>query len=212
MTCPLCLYAGDFKEIKGPDSRLFLHCENCQLVFTEQRFLPLPEVEEKHYLTHENGIEHAGYVNFLNRAIQPTLPLLGRGMHGLDYGCGPTPTLSLLLEREGYRMDNYDPYFFPELKTEQVYDFVFATECFEHFFYPARELHLLYKLLKPGGLLTIMTEQWQETDKIPTWYYAKDPTHVVFYHSRTFHWIAQHCGFELMYTDNKRVVIIRKDK
>ncbi|MBF8963734.1 class I SAM-dependent methyltransferase [Pontibacter sp. FD36] len=172
--------------------------------------MPSAELEKAHYLLHENKIGNKGYVEFLNKAILPTLPYLRAGMRGLDFGCGPGPTLSVLLRNRGFVMDDYDPFFFPELKTAQAYDFVFATECFEHFFAPATEVHRIRQLLKPNGTLTVMTAHWQEPSDLPAWYYARDPTHVAFYHRHTFDWIARHYGFEIVYTDNNRVIILRK--
>jgi len=103
------------EEVQGPGTRSYHLCGDFFLIFTGTTFYPSAIEEEQHYSKHENGIQHKGYVNFLNGAVQPALPFLSPGMHGLDYGCGPVPTLSPLLGEAGYTMDNYDPYFFPEL-------------------------------------------------------------------------------------------------
>jgi 2-polyprenyl-3-methyl-5-hydroxy-6-metoxy-1,4-benzoquinol methylase len=212
MTCPLCKTSKDFAHVNGPDNRVFQHCDTCQVIFAAPHMLPSLEEERSHYLRHENSIENEGYVNFLNKAIQPALPFFEQGWRGLDYGCGPGPTLSQLVAKAGYEVVNYDPFFFPKLKVKQVYDFIFATECFEHFFHPAKELELLQKLLKVQGLLIIKTQHWQNLSELATWYYAKDVTHVVFYHSQTFNWIAEHYGFEKIYSDNSSVIILKKIK
>ncbi|MFO7656607.1 MAG: class I SAM-dependent methyltransferase [Bacteroidales bacterium] len=164
--------------------------------------------EKKRYLTHNNGIQYKGYVDFLNQAIEPALPLLNKDMQGLDFGCGPTPTLSVILEQQGYKCDNYDPLFFPGLP-EKKYDFIFATECFEHFFFPAKEIQLIKNLLKPGGILTIMTETWKSDEAFASWYYAKDSTHVSFFHNHTFGFIAEKFGFEAKECSNERVMILQ---
>jgi SAM-dependent methyltransferase len=194
----------------GPDERVRYLCGSCFLIFTDSRFYPTAAAEKSHYTLHENSIGHQGYVTFLNRAIQPTLPYLKPGMRGLDYGCGPTPTLSLLLQQAGYKTDNYDPYFFPELNTGSRYDFIFATECFEHFFAPAKELERLSGLLKESGILVVMTERWEDLEGFRHWYYARDPTHVSFYHSRTFEYIGSRSGFKTLYSDRSRVIILQK--
>ncbi len=111
LTCPLCNNKGTFKAVGDPDERAYRECGKCRLIFTETRFLPSKENEKERYLTHNNGIQHEGYVNFLNHAIEPALPLLKKDMHGLDFGCGPAPTLSLLIEQKGFTCDNYDPFF-----------------------------------------------------------------------------------------------------
>ncbi|PKP02759.1 MAG: class I SAM-dependent methyltransferase [Bacteroidetes bacterium HGW-Bacteroidetes-9] len=210
--CPLCTKPLGFKEVQGPDARIYNHCEKCYLIFTATRFQPTKKEEEKRYLQHNNGIQHNGHVTFLNKAIKPALEYLKPGMKGLDYGCGPVPTLSRLLEQNGYTCDDYDPIFFPELDQDKQYDFIFATECFEHFFFPAKELQKIRRLLKEDGILVIMTEQWQNLEKFKTWYYAKDSTHVSFYHKRTFGFIANKSGMNTLFTDNNRVIIFQKTK
>ncbi|WP_299700701.1 class I SAM-dependent methyltransferase [uncultured Pontibacter sp.] len=198
------------KEVQGPENRLLYLCQQCQLLFSAKQDFPSAELEKAHYMRHENTVSNAGYVQFLNKAIVPALPFLHAGMRGLDYGCGPGPSLSVLLRERGYVMDDYDPFFFPYLKEDQVYDFIFSTECFEHFFDPDAEMQRLSLLLKTGGFLIVMTQLWQNLSELPTWYYAKDPTHVVFYHLHTFDWIAKHYGFEVKYTDSIRVIILKK--
>jgi SAM-dependent methyltransferase len=196
--------------VKSPDERVHYLCGNCSLIFTDKRFFPSAAEERGHYILHENSIQHNGYVSFLNRAIQPALPYLKPGIQGLDYGCGPTPTLCLLLQQAGYKTDHYDPYFFPELDKDSKYDFIFATECFEHFFAPANEVERLGGLLKAGGILVVMTEWWKDIASFKDWYYARDPTHVVFYHSHTFDYICSRFGFKTLYSDGSRVIILQK--
>lgn len=208
-TCPLCYNESFSLDIEGPKKRLLHLCTNCKLIF-EQRtnFLDLKE-EKKRYLKHENGIQHEGYVNHLNQAIKPALKYLKQGWRGLDYGCGPAPTLNLLVEREGYSCEYYDPIFYPEPPLE-TYDYIFATECFEHFFSPETELHKIDALLQPRGILVVMTQLWNNTTNFKNWGYARDPTHVVFYHEQTFRFIATHYGFEILEIEIDRVVILRK--
>ncbi len=210
--CPLCTEPIGFKEVQGPDTRVYHHCEECHLIFTATRFQPTKKEEEHRYRQHNNGIQHKGYVTFLYKAIKPALQFLRPGMIGLDYGCGPQPTLSRLLEQEGFTCDDYDPIFFPELNQNKQYNFIFATECFEHFFYPARELIKIQQLLKDDGILAIMTEQWQSLEKFKNWYYAKDNTHVSFYHQRTFQFIAEKSEMNTIFSDNNRVIIFQKTK
>jgi SAM-dependent methyltransferase len=210
--CPLCIKPVGLNEIQGPDARVYNHCELCHLIFTDTRFFLSRIDEEKRYRKHNNGIHNKGYVSFLNKAIKPALEFLKPGMKGLDYGCGPEPTLSLLLEQDGFACDDYDPIFFPELDQNKQYDFIFATECIEHFFFPAKDLQKIKRLLKEDGILVIMTELWQSQEKFKTWQYAKDPTHVSFYHQRSFDVIAEKSGMSTLFTDNKGVIIFQKSK
>ncbi|MEX0684537.1 MAG: class I SAM-dependent methyltransferase [Balneolales bacterium] len=209
INCPLCLQKGPFEQVEDMFNRVHYHCPNCMLVFADPKHHLSGIGEKERYLEHNNGIQYPGYVRFLNQAIDPTLPYLNNSMNGLDYGCGPGPTLSLLLKRQGISCEDYDPIFFPK-ELNSTYDFIFATECFEHFFNPDEELKRLKKLLSPGGIITIMTIQWANLEDFPSWHYAKDPTHVSFFHPMTFRFICNHYGFELLPSNNKRVIILKK--
>jgi SAM-dependent methyltransferase len=209
IVCPLCFNEEFFLPVKGPDNRIFKMCRNCELIFAENRYL-LTETEEKQrYLHHNNGIHNEGYVKFLNQAIEPALPLISRDMKGLDFGCGPTPTLSVLLTQKGFGCDDFDPFFFPHIPQKQ-YDFIFATECFEHFYHPAKEIAHIHDLLKPGGILIIMTEIWKSPESFEKWYYAKDPTHVMFFNENTFRFMTDTYGFKHMKNDGIRVFMFKK--
>lgn len=207
--CPLCASAIEFTEIEGPNARRYKQCKNCSLIFLDPRFRLTRTAEKNHYRKHENGIQHKGYVTFLNRAISPAISFLKPGMTGLDYGCGPVPTLSLLMEQKGFKCENYDPIFIPHLDILKGFDFIFATECFEHFFYPAKEMQQLKSLLRPQGVLIVMTERWHKIEDFKKWYYATDPTHVAFYHNSTFKFIEEKYGFERIWSDESRVVILK---
>lgn len=169
--------------------------------------------ERSYYSTHENSIEDEGYVRFLNFLVEPLLALIpshGRKhLQALDYGCGPGPTLSTLLEREGIACDNYDPFFAPTALREQ-YDVITATECFEHFHHPADELTTLTNLLAPNGYLAFMTSRWETAEKFSNWHYTRDPTHVVFMHDKTIEFIAKKYDLNVQFKDEKRVVIFQK--
>lgn len=208
-TCPLCASTGPYTPLVGPKSRGYLLCQNCQLIFMAREFLPDPATEEARYQAHQNGPQDAGYVRFLNQAIIPALPYLNSNLCGLDFGCGPTPTLSGLLKAHGLLCDNYDPYFFPDLPGNQ-FDYIFATEVVEHFYNPGRELRQLSALLKQGGILTIMTEAWTSVEGFAEWHYAKDITHVCFYHASTIEYICSHYGYAILNKDTPRVTVFRK--
>jgi len=209
VNCTLCggidLMLIDVSE----DTCYYHHCQTCNLIFMDPRFHLSKEMEQSRYLFHDNGLENSGYVDFLNRAIQPCLPLLNHNMIGLDYGCGPVPTLSKLLAIQGIVCYDYDPLFdFSHPHTS--YDFIFATECVEHFYSPQKEFLSITNLLKQGGYLTIMTDQWESIDKFKNWYYRRDQTHVAFFHKTTFFYLCEQYGYVAEYSDGNRVVILRK--
>lgn len=211
--CPLCecfnLNTTAIEQLDIPGKRAFYFCSTCYLIFVSD-VGKLNEIDEKErYLLHQNKKEDERYVNFLRYALDPTVPLLNRGMKGLDYGCGHTPVLSLLLREEGYTCDIYDPFFYPYIKKNH-YDFIFATEVVEHFFNPGREFRKVDELLLKGGYLTIMTSFWDKLELFTNWYYKNDPAHVAFYHYKTFQAIAAWLNYEIVYTDQRKVIVFRK--
>jgi len=175
----------------------------------EKEFLPDRATEKQRYQAHQNGPQDEGYVRFLKLAIAPALPYLNDTMRGLDYGCGPSPTLSGLLRQHGLHCENYDPFFYPVFP-ETRFDFIFATEVVEHFFNPGVELQRISELLRPGGILTIMTEAWASLEGFAEWHYAKDMTHVCFYHATTIEFICRRYGFEKLNHDSARVSVLKK--
>ncbi|MBW6516282.1 MAG: class I SAM-dependent methyltransferase [Candidatus Cloacimonetes bacterium] len=209
MICPLCERDTDKIVSSEIDKRLYYLCENCLLIFADLQHHLTPKAEAARYKTHNNSINESGYVNFLNRLVKPLLPLLNERMLGLDYGCGPVPTLSLLLKMEGIECEDYDPFFVRRI-LDKKYDFILSTECFEHFHKPKSELQKISKLLKKGGYLGIMTELYSSLSQFKEWYYVKDHTHVVFYHIKTISFICENYQYELVWHDNHRVFILRK--
>lgn len=209
MKCTLCGTENTFLVESGSDKRMYYACADCDLIFVDSEFHVSRIEEIKRYIEHNNGMEHAGYVNFLNRVIQPVMPYLSEEMIGLDYGCGPTPTLSQLLKRDGITCYDYDPLFgFTHPHTQ--YDFIFATECFEHFFNPGRELERIDQLLRPGGYLAVMTEQWESLIRFKSWYYKRDKTHVSFFHRNTFTYLCKRFGYTILWHDRNRVIVLQK--
>ncbi|MDZ7763676.1 MAG: class I SAM-dependent methyltransferase [Melioribacteraceae bacterium] len=209
MTCRLCANT-ELKSLQGADDRAYYLCSNCSLISASPDSYVSTDEEKARYLTHNNGIDQPGYVEFLNRAVEPALNYLNKDMVGLDYGCGYAPTLSKILKKRGYQCEDYDPYFV-ENPLNKKYDFIFSTEVFEHFNDPAAELEKIYNLLKPTGLLIIMTERWDDLDKFKNWYYTRDPSHVVFYNNETFDFIESKYNYTKLYDDQKRVTIHKKN-
>lgn len=206
--CPLCGAPGPFETVVDIRKRRNRVCARCRLIFAETAFLPAPEAEKARYAKHRSGLEDAGYVAFLRQAVAPALPFLKPEMRGLDYGCGHTPTLHLLLREAGLRCENYDVFFFPEWPAG-TFAFLFATEVVEHFHRPADEWSRMLALLKPGGILTVMTAPWEDLDAFRTWGYASDETHVAFYHRQSLEWICARYGLAVLDRANPRVWVLR---
>jgi hypothetical protein len=62
------------------------------------------------------------------------------------------PALADMVKSDGFAVDLYDPFFFPDKKIFlNQYNFITCTETAEHFQHPYQEFNTLDALLKPGG-------------------------------------------------------------
>ena len=208
MYCPLCNSKAG--ETFGTNGRTYHRCSHCGLVYMDENDRLCADDEKKRYSFHQNSIDDEGYVTFLGRVIEPMMKYLSAGMKGLDYGCGPNPVLAQIIKNKGFECDFYDPFFFPQCDFDGKYDFIFATECFEHFFNPGHELDKICTMLNPNGILGIMTEFLPTNTDFADWYYKNDPTHVCFYDGKSINYICEKYNFNELSNDNHRVIILRK--
>lgn len=114
--CPLC-GSGAARSHAEVNGRPYLRCGTCDLVWLLPSLWPDRDTELKHYGTHENDPSDPGYRKFLSRLADPLCVRLPAGARGLDYGCGPGPTLSVMLEERGFSTAVYDPFFAPDITT-----------------------------------------------------------------------------------------------
>ncbi|MGF1725877.1 class I SAM-dependent methyltransferase [Photobacterium nomapromontoriensis] len=208
--CPLC-DSHNVDVFHQDRRRQYFRCGKCALIFADPLARLSPEAEKAHYDLHENNPDDPGYRRFLDRLAAPLLTRLGETpQQGLDFGCGPGPTLSLMLAEAGHNMAIYDPYFaaHPEV-LETVYDFVTCTEAIEHFYQPAKEWGQLLGMVKPGGWLGLMTKLATDADAFAQWHYKNDPTHVSFFSRETFHSLAERDGLDVEFVGND-VILLRK--
>lgn len=208
--CPLCQNT-QITVFSQDQQRSYLQCQHCQLVFVARQYLLNAEQERQHYLLHNNDLQDAGYRQFLNQLATPLLSILGDSpKKGLDFGCGPGPLLAKILTEAGHQMQVWDPFFAnTPAVLQQQYDFISCTEAIEHFVTPASEWQLWLNLLKPAGVLAIMTKCYPAVEAFSNWHYKRDPTHISFFSEQTFLWLAQHYNLQLAFPTND-VVIFRK--
>lgn len=208
--CPLC--SGEAIDSFFEDNqRVYLRCIQCQLVFVPERFWLSPEEERAIYELHENDARDRGYRHFLSRLTTPLLERVAPEQMGLDFGCGPGPTLSVVLEEVGYPVDLYDPFFFNDPSVfHKKYDFISATEVVEHLRHPEKDFAAMFSLLKPGGWLGIMTKLVIDRDAFRKWHYIRDLTHICFYSRSVFEYIAQRFGASLDLVNND-VILLNKN-
>lgn len=187
-------------------------CPECHLVFKNPETFNSTEKDIERYSTHNNDSTDQGYLDFLGRFVTPLKPFLPRKFSALDFGCGPGPTLSLLLEEVGGSVENYDPLFFPDahLLIPESYDVVTSTEVVEHFKLPRHDWGTLIDLVKDNGVIAIMTLFYSPEIDYKKWWYKNDHTHIVFYQQKTFEYIAKEFNLEILYNDNKSIIIFKK--
>ena len=194
------------------DSRDYLRCPVCELVFVPTHQFLSPTEEKCVYDTHDNRVDDLRYRRFLARLFEPMLQRLGPHSRGLDFGSGPGPTLSVMFEEAGHIVELYDPFYAPKLRLlQRNYDFIVASEVVEHLHQPGRELDRLWSCLKPEGWLGIMTKRVRDWRAFAGWHYKRDLTHICFFSIGTFRWLAELWGARLI-VSGKDVVLFYKSQ
>lgn len=204
--CPLCKSDNpqvlcDLKSGKG--TRLYWHCRTCDLVFLDPALRFDPAAEKKHYGLHQNSVHDAKYCEFLQKLITPLLLQVEQVANseacGLDFGSGPSPVLAELVRRAGFQMEIFDPFFANDLSVlTRRYDFVSCCEVVEHMYDPHVGFSQLDAVLKPGGVLGIMTGMIGDWSQFASWNYPNEATHVCFYSEKTMAWLANVFNWQLL--------------
>lgn len=207
ITCPLCK-ANQVLSLHEDNWREYLRCAACQLIFVPPASHLSLSDEKAEYDRHQNSPDDQGYRHFLSRIFEPVHARLAPGSHGLDFGSGPGPTLSVMFEEVGHPMAIYDPFYATDTSPLAVrYDFVTASEVVEHFRNPADDLDRIWACVKPGGLLGIMTKLALDREAFARWHYKNDRTHVCFFSRETFAWLAAEWNADLAYAGNDVVLL-----
>lgn len=207
--CPLC-GGQDVIAFYRDSARNYLRCRGCRLVFVPEGHWPDAVEARATYDFHQNDPRDQGYRLFLSRLALPLLAKLDNGSQGLDFGCGPGPTLSLMLEENGHQVALYDPLYYPDpTLLQKRYDFICATEVVEHLRRPDADFAALFGMLKPGGWLGIMTKLVIDQEAFRRWHYIRDRTHICFYSRDTLAYIARRFRADLRFPD-RDVMLLRK--
>lgn len=206
--CPLCCDSS-ISFFYSDKKREYWRCDICRLVFVPPEFQLSTMAEKAEYDKHNNTLVDEGYRKFLSRMFNPVQSLLQTPADGLDFGCGPGPLLAKMFRDSGYQMSIYDLFYENNPKVlEQKYDFITATEVFEHLREPGRVLEQLMGMLNQQGILGVMTKRVTNQSAFEKWHYKNDQTHICFFSIDTFCWIASryNCEFVVMGDD---VVLLR---
>lgn len=150
--------------------------------------------------------------DFLKAAVFPFTPVSGRA---LDFGCGHGPVLAEVLTEAGYGADLYDKYFFPRrpwADNSVKYDIITSTEVFEHINHPLLILKILKKLLKPRGVVAIMTQFTpQKESDFKKWWYLRDSTHISFYSPPAFKVLGKKAGLKIINIGQNTCTLAARD-
>ena len=203
--CPLCTNKS---KIFYQNEDTYYKCEVCYGIFVDEKSRPDKKTEKQRYELHQNSVEDKEYQKFVSPITSAILRDFKSDSKGLDFGAGTGPVLSKVLKDNNYNVKQYDPYFHNNRELlEKKYDYIGSCEVIEHFYNPYKEFKLLKKLLNPHARLYCMTEIYNEKIDFSSWYYKNDPTHVFFYHAKTFEWIKEEFNFSKIET-KKRLIIL----
>ena len=172
----------------------------------------LSETEEKlRYDTHNNDPYDDRYRAFLSQLLKPLLERIPEKSSGLDFGSGPGPTLSLMLEEYGHTMELYDKFYADNDSVfDKKYDFITATEVLEHLSEPMEEVSRLSSILNNQGYLAVMTQILTSQIDFSSWYYKNDPSHIGFFTKKSLNFLASYLNIEVSFV-SERVVFFKKN-
>ena len=187
-------------------------CQKCDFISKQEAYHLSEEDEHGRYSLHNNFPDNEGYVNIFNNMIDIHVRTLKNVKKVLDFGCGPYPTLKILLERLDYKVSIYDPYFEKDLAyRNQKYDLITTTEVIEHMVDPIKELSHMLSLLDDKGYLLIMTLfREMDQERFLTWWYRRDRTHISFFNETTFKFIQDKFDLVEVSNNNKNIIVFQK--
>jgi hypothetical protein len=207
--CPLCCTKQIQPYFKNKGASYF-SCSSCDLVFTPKEFHLSEAAEKIRYDSHQNNPEDKHYRAFLSQVFNPVMDCIQPGDKGLDFGCGPGPTLSVMFEEQGYEVDLFDKFYANDRSIfSNKYDFITATEVAEHLDSPGDELTKLFNMLSVGGVLAVMTKILDKQVDFKSWYYKDDPTHVCFFSRNTIKHLAKAWGARSQFYGNDVVLFFK---
>lgn len=205
MLCLICSTAS--KLVSENSSRRYFQCPECDFIALAPECRLTLDEERDRYKLHNNQVEDPGYRTFLSTLIPFIQKYVPKASLGLDFGCGPSPSLEIVLKEYGYQMRSYDPYFFPELPSCK-FDFVTCCEAVEHFHNPLIDFKIMRSRLKESSYLFLKTHLYEEQDLLK-WHYSRDATHTSFYSLRNLEIIKQYCNFQkLEVADSRHIILV----
>ncbi|MCK5824194.1 MAG: class I SAM-dependent methyltransferase [Ichthyobacteriaceae bacterium] len=203
--CPLCNSASEvFYQTK---KQTYHKCNNCNGVFADKSNLLSNADEKLRYENHNNDIEDPKYQQFVSPITSSVFRDYSAENKGLDFGAGPGPVISKVLNDKNYNIKQYDPIFHNHKELlNNTYNYIVCCEVIEHFYNPKKEFTLLDSLITKKGKLYCMTEVYNNDIDFEKWYYKNDNTHVFFYHKKSLKWIVDNTNFVDVKIDGRLIV------
>lgn len=208
--CPLCHGErhGAFHEDKH---RVYLRCFNCHLVFVPPEYYLTEAQEKAEYDLHDNKLDDQGYRQFLSRLWTPLKALFAKRAQILEFGCGPGPALAAMMREDGMQVSLYDHFYYPDqsVLASSRYDGITSTEVIEHLHNPKHVFEQWLNWLKPSGVLGVMTKLVKDQQAFAKWHYKNDLTHVCFFSTETFNWLANRYGLQVAFHGQDVMIFTR---
>jgi SAM-dependent methyltransferase len=193
MICTLC-----GSTLINKKDAYFYDCATCRALVKDDTYYLTAAEEKAEYDLHNNDVHDVRYQQFTMPITAYVLDHFLPAHKGLDFGSGTGPVISSMLKKQGYDIVQYDPFFAPNQKVlGHKYDYIVSCEVFEHFHNPKMEIDRLTSLLKPNGMLLIMTMLYADQIDFKTWNYRRDATHVFIYRKETIEYIANEKSLEI---------------
>ncbi len=207
LACPLCEQSAAFFFADSKNFQQSYHrCLRCDLVFVAPDCRLDSEAERARYDMHINDYSEP-YVQFLSRLAKPMLEQLTEPAEGLDFGSGKSQAMAELFRQQGHNCTCYDVFYYPDKAAlSKTYDFIVASEVIEHLYTPKAVVEQWLQLLKPKGLLGVMTGLCPDDKEFPNWWYKNDPTHVSLFSRQTFDYLAEQYRLQCVY-EHKNVLV-----
>ena len=213
MECHICGSGTEsFRDEKS--GILYYSCSSCEVIFKSPECYQSIAEQKARYDLHNNDADDEGYRAYFQRFLDFVLPHVGDVGTALDFGCGRSTLLADILNNISIETDVYDPVYYPDTSYDsKKYDIILSTEVFEHLHDPKAVFGSLAELLHPGGYLAIQT-QFHPDDiaAFKSWYYHKDPTHIVFFTPQTFRQLSAMFGCTYVVDNGKNMVLFKKSE
>lgn len=221
--CPLCHSKSHQPFFAMPNYQLN-RCLKCQMVWDQSPPKNLNSQYEEDYFINQNP--KGGYANYfqgmqINRKtfierLKIIRKKLGKKGRLLDVGCALGDCLEEAKKMgwkgaEGVELSKFACQFakkrglkvtqgmLASLNKSDQFDVITSQDMIEHVTNPLTELELIYKFLKPGGLVFIVTPDiggWWSKLLGKRWYHFKPGEHVVYFSRDTIKKALEKNGFQ----------------